>query len=281
MSRDAWLQLAWAALHPDRCESLLVEAGSPERAVRRILGGAAGPEAAAAIRPADECRATLEGLGISFELRGDPGFPDRLDAIPGGPRWLFRVGAPTPAVGVGIVGTRRCTAYGLRLATAFGRACAEHGWPVVSGLARGIDGAAHEGVLGAGGVAVAVLGAGTDVRYPREHSRLYDRILESGGTILTEYPPGTPPLGWRFPPRNRIISALSAAVVVVESAVTGGSLGTAAHAVEQDRPVFAVPGDVDREASVGCNLLIRDGAIPVLGPDDLVEGLSLVPDLGR
>jgi DNA processing protein len=165
------------------------------------------------------------------------------------------------------------------LASAFGSACADAGWPVVSGLARGIDGAAHEGVLAAGGVAVAVLGAGPDVRYPREHVGLYGRILGSGGTIVTEYPPGTPPHGWRFPPRNRIISGLSAAVVVVESAVTGGSLGTAAHAVDQDRMVFAVPGDVDREASVGCNLLIRDGAVPVLGAEDLVASLSLLTGL--
>jgi DNA processing protein len=113
------------------------------------------------------------------------------------------------------------------------------------------------------------------VVYPADHRHLHDTLLESGGAAVTEYPPGTHPNGWRFPPRNRIISGLSAAVVVVEAGVTGGALITALRAAEQGRTVFAVPGDVDRQASVGCNLLIRDGAIPVLGPEDLIEGLSL------
>lgn len=279
MSRGAWLRLAFVGLHPLRCEALLEESGGPERALRRIAAGAAGPEAAAAVRAAAECRRVLADLGVEFDLPGDPAFPERLTHGPHPPRWLFRLGAPLPATGVAIVGTRRCTAYGRRLATAFGTACAESGWAVISGLARGIDGSAHEATVAVGGRAVAVLGSGSDVRYPRQHSRLHDLILATGGTVVTEYPPGTAPHGWRFPPRNRIISGLSAAVIVVESAVTGGSLGTAAHALDQDRPVFAVPGDVDREASVGCNLLIRDGAIPVLGAEDLVEGLSLLPDL--
>jgi DNA processing protein len=114
------------------------------------------------------------------------------------------------------------------------------------------------------------------VVYPREHADLTAAILDGGGAVVSEYPPGAPPLGWRFPPRNRIISGLSAAVVVVESAVRGGALVTAARAAEQGRAVFAVPGDVGRVASVGCNLLIRDGAGPVLDPADLVEALSLV-----
>jgi DNA processing protein len=233
------------------------------------------------VRSAEECWRDLDRFGIAFDLPGDSSFPDLVQELEGGPHWLFRLGPPPPTPGVAIVGTRRCTAYGRRLARAFGQVCAELGWPVVSGLARGIDGAAHEGVIEADGTAVAVVGSGLDIRYPREHDRLYDRIIETGGTILSEYPPGAVPHGWRFPPRNRIISGLSAAVIVVESAVTGGSLGTAAHALAQGRPVFAVPGDIDRQASVGCNLLIRDGAIPVLGAADLAEGLSLIDALGR
>jgi DNA processing protein len=280
VSRDVWLQLAFVGLHPDRCADLLASCGSAGRALGAVARGAAGPEARSRVRSAVACRAELDRLDIEFDLVTDPAFPRHLGEVERGPRWLFRLGPPL-GVGVAIVGTRRCTAYGRRLASAFGAACAEHGWPVVSGLARGIDGAAHEGTLAAGGTAVGVLGAGLDVRYPRQHERLYQRVLDAGGTIVSEYPPGSIPHGWRFPPRNRIISGLSAAVVVVESAVTGGSLGTAAHAVAQDRPVFAVPGDVDREASVGCNLLIRDGAVPVLGADDLVEGLSLLSALGH
>lgn len=281
MNRTAWLRLAFVGLHPDRCAELLARHETPGRALRAISRGAAGPEAARTVRGTDECRDDLERLDIAFDLPGDPAFPERLRGLEAGPRWLFRLGPAPPTPGVAIVGTRRCTAYGRRLARAFGQVCAEQRWPVVSGLARGIDGAAHEGVLDAGGSAVAVVGSGLDVRYPREHDRLYGRIIESGGTILSEYPPGAVPHGWRFPPRNRIISGVSAAVIVAESAVTGGSLGTAAHALAQGRPVFAVPGDVDREASIGCNLLIRDGAIPVLGAADLAEGLSLIDALGR
>ena len=126
---------------------------------------------------------------------------------------------------------------------------------------------------------MAVLGCGSDISYPRQHALLRSDLLATGGSVVTEYPPGASPLAWRFPPRNRIISGLSTAVVVVESPATGGSLSTAARAVAQNRTVFAVPGDVDRTASVGCNLLIRDGAIPALGADDLVEALSVVADV--
>jgi DNA processing protein len=125
-------------------------------------------------------------------------------------------------------------------------------------------------------MAVAVLGSGADVCYPAENRLLYDRIIASGGAIVSEYPPGTPPDRWRFPERNRLIAAMSGAVVVVEAAETGGALITARLAAEIGRPVFVVPGDVDRPASVGCNRLIKDGAHPVLGPRDMIEELVLV-----
>ncbi len=147
---------------------------------------------------------------------------------------------------------------------------------MVSGLARGVDGAAHQGTLDAGGVGVAVLGSGPDVWYPAAHRRLGEALVAAGGAVATEYPPGAPPEGWRFPPRNRIISGLAAVVVVVEARTDGGALITARRGLEQGREVFAVPGDVDRETSAGCNLLIRDGAHPVLGPEDLVAAVSLV-----
>lgn len=123
---------------------------------------------------------------------------------------------------------------------------------------------------------MAVLGSGIDVWYPREHRELGEGLITSGGAVISEYPPGTRPEPWRFPARNRIISGLSAAVVVVEAAEKGGALITARLAAEQGREVFAVPGDVDRRTSTGTNLLIRDGAVPVLGSDDLIEALSLV-----
>lgn len=190
----------------------------------------------------------------SIWLRGDPGSRPRI----------------------AVVGTRRCTRYGIDLADAFGRVVARAGWTTISGLARGIDTAAHRGCLRVGGHAIAVLGSGIDVCYPRENWSVYESILSQGGAIISEYPPGTPPDRWRFPARNRLIAAISAAIVVVEAAVTGGALITARLGAEMGRPVFVVPGDVDRETSEGCNRLIRDGANPVLGPADLIEELSLV-----
>jgi DNA processing protein len=147
---------------------------------------------------------------------------------------------------------------------------------VVSGLARGIDRAAHVGAVTAGGTCVAVLGSGIDVTYPREHVRLRSDILEGGGAIVSEYPPGTRPDGWRFPTRNRIIAGSADAVVVVEAGETGGALITARIAVDYGVPVFAPPGDIDRPASIGTNQLIRDGAFPIFGADDLRRTLDLI-----
>ena len=175
-----------------------------------------------------------------------------------------------------MVGTRKCTRYGLSLAESFGAALAGAGWTTVSGLARGIDAAAHRGTLAAGGEAVAVLGSGVDVVYPQENRDIYDQIVAGRGAVISEYPPGTRPDRWRFPARNRLIAAISSAVVVVEAGEKGGALITARLAAEIGRPVFAVPGDVDRPASVGCNLLIRDGAFPALGAADLIEELGLM-----
>jgi DNA processing protein len=177
--------------------------------------------------------------------------------------------------GVAIVGTRRCTEYGRTIARTLGQAVASAGWPVISGLARGIDAAAHTGTLDAGGEGFAVLGCGVDVIYPAENRGLAERLLENGG-LISEYPPGTPPAPFRFPARNRIIAGLSGAVVVVEAAVTGGALITARLALDQGIDVLAVPGDINRATSEGCNLLIRDGAHPVLSSEDLIESLERI-----
>lgn len=208
--------------------------------------------------------------------RHTPGYPTILETIADPPERLWVHGGLPETPGVAIVGSRRATRYGLGLARAMGEAVAAAGWPVVSGLARGVDGAAHRGCLDGGGVGVAVLGCGVDVCYPAEHRRLGSALVEEGGALVSEYPPGTRPEPWRFPARNRIISGLAAVVVVCEAAETGGALITARLGAEQGREVFAVPGDVSRPTSMGTNLLIRDGALPVLGPDDLVEAVSLV-----
>lgn len=282
MSDDARLRMAFSGLHPIRSRELRDQFGGAAEATMAIERGRI--KVSASIRtnlaaPAIQRRCELASLGIETVFRRGPAYPDHLDVFEDAPDVLFVRGALPQYSGVGIVGTRRCTAYGLEFAEAYGRAVAETGWLVVSGLARGIDGAAHRGMVSAKGAGVVVLGCGIDVTYPREHQRLGEQILEAGGAIVSEYPPGSRPDAWRFPPRNRIIAGLSAAVVVVEAAKTGGALITAVKAAEYGIPVFAMPGDVDRRTSEGTNRLIRDGAFPVFDPDDLIEELSLIRDL--
>jgi DNA processing protein len=207
---------------------------------------------------------------------GEVNLEGLLESVPDRPAAMWARGTLPSGPGVAIVGTRRCTAYGRSVATALGRAVAASGRLVVSGLARGIDAAAHRGTVEVGGVGYAVLGSGIDVLYPPENRELADRLICAGGGVLSEYPPGTPPAAFRFPARNRIIAGLSAAVVVVEAPETGGALITARLALEQGKEVLAVPGDIDRPTSMGCNLLIRDGAHPVLSPSDLLETLEFM-----
>ena len=276
---DARLQLAYGGLHPDRIRDLIAERRSAAAVVRAIGAGSVRTtdrvRAAVAVDAAVR-RSELQALGVEFVAKGQSAYPEHLAELPDAPDALFVRGELPLAPGVAVVGTRRCTTYGKRLAAAYGQAIGEAGWCLVSGLARGIDGAAHEGTVAAGAKGVAVLGCGIDVAYPPEHAFLGRRLLDLGGAIVTEYPPGTPPEGWRFPPRNRIISGLAAAVVVVEAGVKGGALITAGAALTQGVPVFAVPGDVGRASSQGTNLLIRDGAHPVLDADDLIAELELI-----
>lgn len=212
---------------------------------------------------------------------GDDEYPPGLLDLEDPPA-LYAIGVIDLAPGVAVVGTRRCTRYGRELARMFGAAIGYAGWVTVSGMALGVDTAAHIGALDAGAPTHAVLGSGVDVCYPRQNQKVYQR-LSAAGAVLSEYPPGTTPERWRFPARNRIIAAMSAAVVVVEAGERGGALITARLAAEIGRPVFALPGDIDRPASVGCNRLLKDGAHPVLGPEDLIAELSLVvgPPLER
>jgi DNA processing protein len=280
MSDPARLVLSSTGMHPDRVRQLLAEFGA-ERAVAELASGRLGASSrvrAAAAGDATRLSGQLAKIGVDAVLRGSPTYPATLDRLPDAPDVLFVRGVIPRVPAVAIVGTRRCTGYGRGLARAMGAAVAAAGWVTVSGLARGIDVEAHKGTLDGGGRGIAVLGSGPDVWYPREH-RAIGLALAAAGAIITEYPPGTPPEPWRFPVRNRIISGLAEAVLVVEAATRGGALITARTALDQGVPVFVVPGDIDRSASEGCNLLIRDGAHPVLGAADLIEELSLV--MGR
>ncbi len=276
---DDLIRLAHVGMHPDRLRKLVAGSGSPGVVLNQIERGRIDlpQEARRAARvPASERRESLRMAGIEFILPSDVGFPQRLGELPEAPLFLFQRGKSFRGIAVAIVGTRACTGYGRRLAEAYGEVVSTAGWSVVSGLAKGIDGAAHKGSLRGPTPGVAVLGSGIDVWYPRRHQSLGESLLEAGGTIWSEGPPGARPLGWRFPPRNRIISGIAHAVVVVEAGAKGGALVTARLGLEQGRDIFATPGDVGRPASVGCNLLIRDGAFPVFDAEDLLECLRLV-----
>ena len=281
---DDMLRLAHAGLAPSRIDRLVESWGSPTAVVDGIESGritvADGIRAAVGVS-AEVRRTALETIGATWVTRNDDAYPAKLGAHLHAPRWLFRRGETSAAPALAIVGTRTCTAYGIDLAMAYGAAAAEMGWTVVSGLARGIDRAGHVGALGASGHATAVLGSGIDVVYPRSNRDIHDQILESGGAVVSEFPPGTRPDGWRFPTRNRIIVGMSDIVLVVEAGETGGALITAGIALDWGVPVYATPADVDRPASAGTNGLIRDGAFPVFDADDLRDVLGLVAPIVR
>lgn len=201
-----------------------------------------------------------------------PNFPALLAAIPDPPMVLWTKGDRESLMraAIAVVGSRNATPAGLTVARALGRQLAETGLVVVSGLARGVDAAAHEGSLDAGGQTIAVLGCGADIVYPREHRRLAGRIV-TAGAIVSEFPPGTPPLPHHFPLRNRIISGLCRAVVVVEASDRSGSLITARAGLEQGRDVLAVPGSVASGRYRGSHALIKDGARLVETVEDILE----------
>ena len=202
----------------------------------------------------------------------DCSYPEILKQIYDPPIVLYYKGSfRLSEFSIAMVGSRKTTNYGAYTAKKLSYELALRGVQIISGLARGIDSIAHEGCLDAGGKTVAVLGCGLDYIYPPENFYLYENILKAGGLILSEYPPGTPPLQHHFPARNRIISGLSSGVLVVEAAKRSGSLITASFALEQGREVFAVPGNIDCVYSKGTNQLIRDGAKMVLGIEDILE----------
>jgi DNA processing protein len=207
--------------------------------------------------------------------RGDPTYPRSLEEIPDPPCLLYCRGTleASDPLAIALVGSRRCTPYGLRIAERLAAGLARVGLTVVSGLARGIDAAAHRGALKAGGRTLAVLANGLSQVYPPEHEELA-RAVAGSGALLSEMPMRQAPLAGLFPQRNRLISGLSLGVVVVEAAPRSGSLSTAHHAMEQNREVFAVPGPVDSLPSQGCHRLIRDGARLVETVDDILEELG-------
>ena len=208
----------------------------------------------------------------------DRNYPKKLKEIPDPPEKLYCIGdvklLDMPSLAV--VGSRKCSEYGRQVSLKIGKEAARNNLAVVSGLAKGIDSYAHMGALQAGGKTIGVLGCGADVCYPKENYRLYRQIAEEG-LIVIELPPGTMPTPYTFPRRNRIISGLSEATVVAEAGTNSGALITAEIAAAHGREVFAVPGNITSQYSLGANKLIVDGARPIAVIDDIFTALGLTP----
>ncbi|HEX8066146.1 MAG TPA: DNA-processing protein DprA [Thermoleophilaceae bacterium] len=266
-----------ARLLDDRRRAPELLALPDDRLVAAVAGGA-GAAARAMLRrfDADAARGACEHAGLFAVCRHAAGYPEALRPVGDAPAVLHCTGSPErldrllrePAVAV--VGTRRASAYGLEVAEQLGRGLSAAGVTVVSGMALGVDAAAHRGALAAGGRTVAVLGCGADRPYPRAHRSLYARIREAG-TVMAELPPGAPPRRWTFPARNRIMAGLAQVTVVVEGAERSGSLITARYALDLGREVAAVPGRVNSRVAAGANSLLFDGARLVRGPADVLD----------
>jgi len=218
--------------------------------------------------------ARMDALGARYIHYGSPAYPKLLAQIPSPPVGFYAIGSfdfSMPCIS--IIGSRGCSIYGQTVARRFASAFARAGFGVVSGMARGIDSCAHIGAIEAKGQTAAVLGCGADVIYPPENGELYNRIISSGA-IISEFPLGSRADKQNFPIRNRIVSGLSLATLVVESDTRGGSMITARLAAEQGRDVFAIPGRIDLPTSRGCNALIRDGATLATCPEDIIDALA-------
>ncbi|NTV35757.1 MAG: DNA-protecting protein DprA [Anaerolineaceae bacterium] len=258
------MELAWSASRSD-----LLSAGLSERIVDGIIKFRGEADL-------DRIWKNITERGIQVLTWNDEDYPKHLKQIDQPPPVIYTRGRIDfeDDSAIAIVGTRRASAYGRQIANDLAGFLARNGITVVSGLARGIDGIAHESAIKNGGRTLAVLGSGVDVVYPPEHRLLSEKIIEQGA-LVSDYPPGTPPDSTNFPPRNRIISGLSMATVVIEAGETSGALITASFAANQGRDVFAVPGNINAPQSCGTNRLIENGARPLLKFEDLMDALSL------
>lgn len=283
--RDAVLILSHLeGLTPRELHRLADGEGSAARCLAAVRAGAAGTDGdrdalrTVDVRAVREATAACRGR-IAFP--GEDEYPAGLRDLTDPPACLFLRGSPVgESTAVAVVGARLCSPYGVEMASTLAGGIAAAGVTVVSGAALGIDAAAHRGALRADGDTIAVLGSGIDVPYPRGNRRLIEAIAEVG-TVVSEYPPGTPPVPRRFPARNRIVAALARAVLVVEGATGSGSILTAEFAAELGRDVLAVPGPVTSPLSEAPHALIRDGAALVRGGDDVLTVLGIGERGGR
>jgi len=267
-------------------DEVLAEAGSAlqlladPHACAHVLGETGIAAIRRAMRNADRMLEFLERTGTHLILRGERDYPRLLETVARPPHLLFCMGKaelddPFPFA---IVGTRSAGAYGLRHTRTISRDLAKAGMTIVSGMAVGIDTAAHWGALDAGGRTIAVLGGSLDKPYPAENRALMKRILESGGSVISEYPPDTAPTRYSFVQRNRIVAGMSMGVLVSEAPFKSGAQHTVNMALDAGREVFAIPGDIDRLGSQLPNQLLRDGAHMAVGAGDILSALVIEPD---
>lgn len=271
-----WIWLAERTVGRGRIRELLEQMGSA-RAVYFAGAGEYGDEPGdltdKSLRLAMEILRRCEAAGIRVLTYGDSRYPERLRQLEDPPTVLYvrgDLGDPDDEPVIALVGTRKCTPFGVRMAEKLGRDIARYGGVLATGLAAGIDSAAARGALSGGGLVIGVLGCGADVVYPRSNGPLFEDVLRHGA-LISEYPPGTPPLGRNFPERNRIMSGISLGVAVVEAPERSGALITAGAALEQGRDVFVVPANPDAESCKGSNLLLQEGAYPVLNGWDIMS----------
>lgn len=292
----AALGLAWLSAHGSHSVLRLLPTKGPQdlwaASPRRLVEWGVAPHAAgrfAERRRAlvlSEAETALEAKSIRFIPFGSDLYPKGLEQLCLPPAGLFvRANAQVLedlllAPRITIVGTRKATPYGSRVAEAFASAFALEGIAVVSGMALGIDAHAHQAALQTGGLTMAILGCGVDVVYPRRHLTLYNKIVATG-VVASELPPGTAPARWTFPHRNRLLAALGDAVLVGEASRISGALHTVDWALELGRPVFSVPGPITSEGHQGCNMLIYDGACPALDPSATVEDFLFITRMER
>ena len=284
-----WLHLANVSLSPRLLAALLAHFDNDPRrifaATDAELDPVPGFQARHLVRlrdpltlPTERQVAWVEKQGIWLALRGRPEYPETLEILPDAPPILFVRGTllPTDSRSIGIVGSRHATPYGRATAERMSRELAEQNIAVVSGGAVGIDASAHRGAISGGGRTLAFLGCGLDVDYPRDNRSLFEQIVEQGA-MISENPLGAQPEAWRFPARNRLISAMSLAVLVIEAPRRSGALITAGFAADQGRPVLAIPGNIDRPSSEGCNDLLKEGATLVTETVDILRAVNLLP----
>ena len=288
-----WLSSLSADVGAGRMNRLLLVFGSAKEiycASEKVLiekGGLSGTGLAGLIKSRSSCyiddlRKKCDELNVEFISRESDDFPSLLKDIPNAPTGLFCLGKlpPEDSPKVAVIGSRRCSEYGLIASRLVAKPLSEAGAVIVSGMARGIDSMAHRGAIQGGGKTVAVLGTGVDICYPAENRNLRQDIV-SYGCLVSEYPPGTTAKKHFFPQRNRIISGMSLGVIVVEASKKSGTLGTVNHATDQGREVFAVPGNISSKLSEGTNALIRDGAHPVSDYTDVLYVLGFMPRPGE